>query len=118
MSAPDAGILWQPVAGDSVLHSPFRRFPPDQSIEVYYEVYGLASGQMFETSIAVLESRGGRELPRLELKFSEVSGGLVNRLHRTVRLDSLKKGSYWLEVRVRSANGLARRIRRTFEVTG
>lgn len=117
LGLPEAGIVWQRVPGDSVVFSPIQAFRPDQSVEVYYEVYGLAAGQEYETRIAVLESRGQQERLRLELRFNEQSGGMVNRPHRTVQLNGLRKGSYWLEVRVRDANGIDRRVRRAFEVT-
>ncbi|MEP7326470.1 MAG: GWxTD domain-containing protein [Gemmatimonadota bacterium] len=116
LASPERGIVWQPVDGDSVVLSPFQAFPPDGNVEVYYEVYGLAPGRRYETRIAVLETRGERA--RLELNFSETSAGEVNRLHRTVRLDGLKMGEYWLEVRVRNETGADRRVRRAFKVTG
>lgn len=118
LAAPEAGIVWQPAPGDSVMLSPFQAFQRDRSIEVYYEVYGLAPGRHFETRIAVLERRDNRRgRQKLELAFSEESGGGVNRLRRTVQLNGLQEGSYWLEVRVRDASGTERWIRRAFQVT-
>jgi len=64
----------------------------------------------------VLEARNGQPQPRLEFRFAEASAGMVNRLHRTVQLNGLKKGSYWLEVRVRVGNGMDQRVRRPFVV--
>jgi GWxTD domain-containing protein len=116
LAAPEAGIVWQPAPGDSVVFSPVQAFRPDRSIEVYYEVYGLSPGRQYETRIAVLESRGGRERPRVELRFDESSGGVVSRLHRTVQLNGLRKGSYWLEVRVRDEGGIEQRVRTPFQI--
>jgi hypothetical protein len=96
--------------------SPVQAFRPDRSIEVDYEVYGLSPGRQYETRIAVLESRGGRERPQVELRFDESSGGMVSRLHRTVQLNGLRKGSYWLEVRVRDEGGTERKVRTPFQI--
>jgi len=116
LAAPEAGIVWQPVPGDSIVFSPVAAFQPDENIEVYYEVYGLEAGRPYQTKIAVLEARNGQPQPRLEFRFAEASAGMVNRLHRTVQLNGLKKGSYWLEVRVRVGNGMDQRVRRPFVV--
>src|SRR6266566_2608286 len=56
-----SGLVWFSPAGDTVRLNPLQRFPSGSGLNVYYEVYGLASGAPYHTVVR-LEREGGRSL--------------------------------------------------------
>jgi GWxTD domain-containing protein len=107
-----SGLVWVlpgPPPGDTVRLNPLRRFPEGSALELYYEIYGLASGAAYHTVVR-LEREGGRSLlgairgvfgggrsPVL-LEFDAPADGPVTRAHRGVALRDVPKGNYRLTV--------------------
>ncbi len=89
-----AALTWRPTASDTAYIDPGGVFPRGARVELYYEVYGLESGQPYRT---VLEIR--RHRPHLHLEFDERAAGPVTRVRRTLDLHGLEPGRYriWLE---------------------
>jgi GWxTD domain-containing protein len=103
-----SGLVWLP-PGDTVRLNPLHRFPEGSGAELYYEIYGLASGATYHTVVR-LDREGGRSLfgairglfgggrePVL-LEFDAAAGGPITREHRGVALRDVPKGNYRLTV--------------------
>jgi hypothetical protein len=104
-----SGLVWYSPAGDTVRLNPLQRFPSGSGVNVYYEIYGLASGAPYHTVVR-LEREGGRSLfgsigrlfgggrsPVL-LAFDAPADGSVTRVQRGIELRDVSKGSYRLSV--------------------
>src|SRR2546425_5497345 len=106
------GLIWPAGGGggaDSVLLNPLGRFPQGSTVELYYEVYGLARGTTYHTVVrldpvghrslfgAIRGLFGGRSPPVL-LEFDVPADGPVTRVHRSVELRDVAKGDYVLSV--------------------
>jgi len=123
VGAREANLTWRPVPGDTVYFNPLSRFRRHGDMELYYEIYGLPLGASFRTEVLVTKQGGGGFLglfggkkPSLRLGFEEKVDAAVTRVHRSVALERLSPGRYWLEVVVRDAPGAERRSRAVFEV--
>lgn len=111
-----AGLVWLARAGhdsepvvDTVLLNPLDRYPSGSTAELYYELFGLASGVSYHTEVR-LERVGGRSLlgrigglfggrrPPVLLEFDATATGPVTRIHRGVSLRGVSPGSYALSV--------------------
>ena len=103
-----SGLVWLP-PGDTVRLNPLHRFPEGSAAELYYEIYGLASGAVYHT-IVRLDREGGRSLfgairrlfgggrsPVL-LEFDAAATGPLTREHRGIALRDVAKGNYRLTV--------------------
>ncbi len=103
-----AGLVWAMVA-DTVLLNPLDRYPSGTVAELYYELFGLASGVSYHTEVR-LERVGSRSLlgrigglfggrrPPVLLEFDATATGPVTRIHRGVSLRGVAPGSYALSV--------------------
>jgi len=104
-----SGLVWFSPAGDTVRLNPLQRFPSGSGVNLYYEVYGLASGAPYHTVVR-LERDGGRSLfgslgrlfgggrsPVL-LEFDAPASGPVTRVQRGIELRDVSKGTYRLTV--------------------
>ena len=104
-----SGLVWFSPAGDTVRLNPLQRFPTGSAVNLYYEVYGLASGAPYHTVVR-LEREGGRSLfasigrlfgggrsPVL-LEFDAPASGPVTREQRGIELRDVSKGTYRLTV--------------------
>ncbi len=104
-----SGLVWFSPAGDTVRLNPLQRFPSGSGVNLYYEVYGLASGAPYHTVVR-LEREGGRSLfgaigrlfgggrsPVL-LEFDAPASGPVTRVQRGIELRDVSKGTYRLTV--------------------
>ncbi len=123
LGTPDARLPWRPVPGDTVWFNPLGRYSKTVGMDVYYEVYGLAEGAPVHTEVLVTKRGGGGFLglfgsrkPAIRLSFDDVAETSVTRIHRSVALDRLATGQYWLEVVVKDAAGAERRSHSQFEV--
>jgi hypothetical protein len=92
-------------------------------MELYYEIYGLPRGAPVKTEVLVTKEGGGGFLglfgghkPAIRLAFQEQADGLQSRFRRTVSLQGLSPGRYWIEVQAADATGAQRRSRARFEV--
>ncbi len=102
------GLVW-PAGADTVLLNPLGRFPHGSTVELYYEVYGLARGATYHTVVrldplghrsffgAIRGLFGGRRPPVL-LEFDVPADGPVTRVHRSVELRDVANGDYMLSV--------------------
>jgi len=103
-----SGLVWLP-PGDTVRLNPLHRFPEGSGAELYYEIYGLASGATYHTVVR-LDREGGRSIfgairglfgggraPVL-LEFDAPASGPITREHRGVALRDVPKGNYRLTV--------------------
>jgi GWxTD domain-containing protein len=104
-----SGLVWFSPAGDTVALNPLQRFPEGSAVNLYYEIYGLATGTSYHT-IVRLEREGGRSVfgsigrlfgggrsPVL-LEFDAPSTGSVTRVQRGIELRDVSKGTYRLSV--------------------
>ncbi len=94
---------WPLASGDTVYASPLHTYGRGGRISLYYEVYGLKTGD-YSTRISVYERKGaelGRR--RLSLSFHSTARATVAREQRTIDLRDLQPGQYWLEVRAGEA---------------
>ena len=104
-----SGLVWFSPAGDTVRLNPLQRFPEASAVNLYYEIYGLATGTPYHTVVR-LEREGGRSVfnsigrlfgggrsPVL-LEFDAPSTGAVTRVQRGLELRDVSKGTYRLSV--------------------
>lgn len=125
LGSREANLTWKPAPGDTVFFNPLGRYKKSTAMEVYYEVYGLAAASSFKTEIRVTkEGKGGflgifgSRKPAIRLGFEEKSEGVSTHIHRSVSLEKLDTGRYWLEVVVTDPLGAVRESRASFEVRG
>jgi GWxTD domain-containing protein len=123
LGAREANLTWRPTAGDTVFFNPLGRYHRSTTMEVYYEVYGLPKSAVFKTEVRVTkEGKGGflgifgSRKPAIRLAFEEHAEGPETRVHRSVSLEKLAPGRYWIEVVVTDAPGAERSSRASFEV--
>jgi GWxTD domain-containing protein len=123
LGAREANLTWRPVAGDTVFFNPLGRYHRQSGMELYYEVYGLPPGAPYKTEVLVTKQGKGGFLgifgsrkPAIRLGFDDQAEGSETRVHRSVSLEKLTPGRYWLEVVVTDAPGAERHSRAEFEV--
>jgi GWxTD domain-containing protein len=123
LGSREANLTWRPLAGDTVFFNPLGRYRRSTTMEVYYEVYGLSGGSSFQTEVRITkEGKGGflgifgSRKPAIRLGFEDHSEGLQTRVHRSVSLEKLDPGRYWIEVAATDAAGAVRTSRASFEV--
>ena len=113
----DSHIRWVTSPFDTAMLSPNREFEADSELQLYYEIYGLASRSPFQASVVVSDKQGTRVgRHRLSFTFSEESQGDITRIHRGLTLGGLGKGEYWLEVGIRGPDGRQVTARKWFKV--
>jgi GWxTD domain-containing protein len=123
LGSREANLTWRPSPGDTVYFNPLGRYKKTTTMEVYYEVYGLPQTSSFKTEVRVTkEGKGGflgifgSRKPAIRLAFEERSEGPSTRVHRSVSLEKLDSGRYWIEVLVTDPLGAVRESRASFEV--
>lgn len=123
LGARETNLTWRPTSGDTVFFNPLGRYHRVTTMEVYYEVYGLPQQSSFKTEIRITkEGKGGflgifgSRKPAIRLGFEEPSEGLETRIHRSVSLEKLDSGRYWIEVIVTDSLGAERVSRASFDV--
>lgn len=124
-----AGLTWL-VAGDTVPLSPLGSYAAGSSLELYYELHGLAPGTPYHARIEVRGRRSGSIFarigrlfggggPAVALDFDGVTAQRPARVRQTVSLAPLDPGDYTLSLVIRSAQGDVRHRRDVrFHVTG
>jgi GWxTD domain-containing protein len=112
-----ASSEWDRAPGDTVLLVSERTFSIGDDVELYYELYGLAPDHRYQTRISLYdrrqESQGQR---RLALSFEGRSRNQVTVDHKTIRLEGVKRGEYWLEVMVVDESGRETAARQVIRV--
>jgi GWxTD domain-containing protein len=123
LGAREKSLTWRPTPTDTVWFNPLGRYNKTAAMELYYEVYGLVMGAPIETQVLVTKQGGGGFLgifgsrkPVIRLAFQDQAEGPVTRFRRSVSLERLSAGRYWIEVVTRDAEGEIRRNRSSFEV--
>ncbi len=123
LGAREANLTWRPQPEDTVWFNPLGRFRQNLPMEVYYEVYGLTPGEQVHTELLITKQGGGGFLglfgsrkPAIRLGFDETAEGPVARVHRTVSLEKLDTGKYWIEAIVKDPDGSERKSRTGFEI--
>jgi GWxTD domain-containing protein len=123
LGAREANLTWRPVADDTVFFNPLGRYRRRTTMELYYEVYGLPQGAPYKTEVRITkEGKGGflgifgSRKPAIRLGFEERSDGTANRVHRSISLEKLARGRYWIQVVVTDAPGAERSSQASFEV--
>ncbi len=123
LGAREANLTWRPSPEDTVWFNPLGRFRQANAMEVYYEVYGLTAGEQVHTELLITKQGGGGFLglfgsrkPAIRLAFDEAAEARVTRVHRTVSLEKLDTGRYWIEAVVKDPDGSERKSRTGFEV--
>jgi hypothetical protein len=106
-----------------VWFNPLGRYRRAAPMELYYEVYGLETGAPFRTEILITKQGGGGFLgifgsrkPAIRLGFEDHAQGTATHIGRSVALDRLSPGRYWIAVEVKDAAGNTRTSRAGFEV--
>lgn len=123
LGSREANLTWRPTPGDTVWFNPVGRYRHGSTMELYYEVYGLFAGAAVTTEVLVTKVGSGGFLgifgsrkPAIRLGFEDRAAGLESRFRRTVSLEGLSAGRYWIEVQARDAAGALRRNRASFEI--
>jgi tetratricopeptide (TPR) repeat protein len=94
-------VSWEPTPHDTAYINPVGQFPRDSLVELYYEVYGLDSGQTYRTGLEFTQARR----PVLRFEFEEQAMSPVTRVRRTLDLTGLEPGEYRLELEVEDSQG-------------
>jgi GWxTD domain-containing protein len=125
LGSRDANLTWRPTVEDTVWFNPLGWYHRGGTMELYYEVYGLPAGAPVRTEVLVSRVGSGKFLglfggrkPSIRLAFDDQSAGSQTRFRRTVPLERLSPGHYWIEVQARDAAGTVRRARSYFEIRG
>jgi len=123
LGSREANLTWRPAAGDTVFFNPLGRYHRATTMELYYEVYGLPQSAPFKTEVRITKEGNGGFLgifgsrkPAIRLGFEDRADGPETRVHRSVSLEKLAPGRYWIEVVVTDAPGAERTSRASFEV--
>jgi GWxTD domain-containing protein len=123
LGSRDANLTWRPTPADTVWFNPLGRYRHGATMELYYEVYGLAAGAEVRTEVLVVKEGSGGFLglfgskkPAIRLAFEDRATGAETRFNRTVPLERLSPGRYRIEVQARDASGALRRNRAAFEI--
>ena len=110
--------------GDSVAVDPLNTYPVGATVDLYYEVVGIASGTQYQTDIELVHIEGDDDeaalegrAPDITLSFSELADAPIVRPTRRVDLGVLRAGQYRLRVRVADpSSGTSRRQDATIAV--
>lgn len=100
------GVSWSPAPGDTAWMNPLGVLPAGETLDVYYEAYGLIAGERYGGEIVVwrLEDDAPARIPpagdgaELRVRFDESASGPVTRIVRTVDLGKLRPGRYGVAV--------------------
>jgi GWxTD domain-containing protein len=107
-------LVWMATRADTVFFNPVGTWRENSSMEMYYEIYGLAPGSTYRTQLSVRKGRRGRR--ERTLSFTDPAGNDVTRVRRTVDLARLGRGEYVMEVEVTGADGRTVTQSRAFRV--
>jgi hypothetical protein len=92
--------------------------------EVYYDVCGLEKGTAFTTRVTITKNESGlnrlfgRAVSPVTEKYEESAKGLATRRHRSLDMDGMPGGSYWMAVVVTDAKGRRREEGASLRIRG
>ncbi|MGH7701757.1 MAG: GWxTD domain-containing protein, partial [Gemmatimonadales bacterium] len=125
IGARSSNLLWRATEADTVFFNPVGVYLQNSTMELYYEVYGLAPGAEYRTQLAVTKRGGGKVLglfggrkASISLSFDDQADGPVIRSRRSLGLERLSRGVYWIDLTVTDPEGTKLRRRQAFEVRG
>lgn len=123
-----ARLAWLPDgSADSVLFNPLSVYARGDTLQVYYELFGVAPGAGYVTQIEVKKGKGGGGLLKklfggggsaIKLRFEDRAGPPGMGIHRDLSLEKLGPGTYTLEVTITDAAGSKDKRQARFEVVG
>ena len=123
-----AHLTWEPAAGaDTVLFNPLGLYAKTDTMQVYYELYGVPAGGSYTTLLQVKKGSGRRGLlsrlfggsgAAISLKFSDQASPPGPGIHRALSLEKLSPGAYLLQVTVTDAAGHRDMRQAAFEIVG
>ncbi|MBA3555966.1 MAG: GWxTD domain-containing protein [Gemmatimonadales bacterium] len=127
LGSRSTNLFWRRTAEDTVAFNPLKTFKRNEDMELYYEVEGMSSGSRYEVRIAVRKQGGGGGIFRkifggggaaISLKFDEEATFPVAGTQRSLDLERLKPGKYFLEVAIQDREGRKDMRRQEFQVVG
>ena len=92
--------------------------------DVYYDVCGLAKGTGFRTQVTITKSESGlnrlfgRSAGSVSGKYDETASGPATRRHRSLDMDGMPAGAYWINVVVTDEKGRRREQGTSLRVRG
>jgi hypothetical protein len=104
-------ILWRSPTADTAWANPRGRYRPEEPLQLYFEISGLAAGTEYRTQIAIDQVESGRETgcsalgTALSLSFDGEHSGRVAREQREVALNRLRPGDYMMAVTISTDAG-------------
>lgn len=111
-------LVWSTEGADTVWANPLHTFPIGESMQLYFEVGGLAAGSEYAAELAVIAAPSARDIARLgreaactgrqdliRLRFDQRHGGAIDRVQREVSLERLRAGEYALVVTISTPSG-------------
>ncbi|HET6797359.1 MAG TPA: GWxTD domain-containing protein [Gemmatimonadales bacterium] len=120
LGARGRAVRWITDVGDTVLLAPSRLLRQPGEVQIYYEVSGARRGSIYRHQITVLQANRPAEeakrRPMVSLYFDERAAGDLIRSHRSIQLDQLKPGGYFVEVKVTAPDGSSQERRRWFQL--
>ena len=96
----------------------------DGDAEVYYDVCGLAKGAGFRTQVTITKSESGlnrlfgRSAGSVSGRYEETARGPATRRHRSLDMDGMPAGAYWVTVVVTDEKGRRREGGASLRVRG
>ena len=122
LGAPGVGARWQPAGGEPVRMNPLALYRVGGELELYAEVYGVATGAPLTVSLDVTRQGrrgflglfGGKR--SLSIRGEEEAQGPASPIRRTVSLAGLPAGDYRLVLRVQDARGQVVERRQDFRL--
>ena len=108
---------------DTVMLNPRALYPKGGTLDMYGEIYGLAADAPYRMDLVVLKRGGGGlfglfggKKTQVGLKSEEHATGPRTPLRRSLGLEKLSAGDYWLELDVTDSEGHTVRRRQAFQV--
>jgi hypothetical protein len=92
--------------------------------DVYYDVCGLDGDAAFTTRVTIARNESGlnrlfgRSVSPMTAHYEESASGPSERRHRTIGMDDMPAGSYWISVSVTDARGRRREEGTSLRVRG
>jgi GWxTD domain-containing protein len=125
LGSRSTNLYWRRTPTDTVMFNPLRTFKRGDDMELYYEVEGLSTGDPYTVHVTVKKHGGGGGLfkkifgggsAEISLKFEEQARPPLAAAHRSLKLDKLKPGNYFLEVAINDQNGRKDRRLQEFQI--
>ena len=111
MVGAQGSAAWVTSPVDTAFVDPEQTFQSNQFLELYYEVYGLEAGVGYQTRLEVrrkktglLDKLFGGTPSTISFHFEELARAERVRARRTIDLDPLEPGTYWLEIEIIDGN--------------